>query len=89
MDRGYIVKLNSEGSALIYASYISAAPRSVAADRTGQAYVAGQSWGQLATTAGALQPLLGGRDKRERGMTDIPIRPMPFWIRQKSKYAWT
>jgi uncharacterized protein (TIGR03437 family) len=59
-DRGYIVKLNPAGSALVYSSYISAAPRAVAADRNGQAYVTGESWGQLATTPGSVQPRING-----------------------------
>ncbi len=60
-DRGYIAKFNPEGSALVYSSYIGAAPRAVAVDRVGNAYSTGQSWGQLTTTAGSLQPRLGGQ----------------------------
>jgi uncharacterized protein (TIGR03437 family) len=55
-DRGYIVKLNPAGSAPVYSSYIGAAPRALAADRSGQAYVTGESWGQLTTTPGSVQP---------------------------------
>jgi len=54
-DNGYIVKLNAGGSALVYSSYITAAPRAIALEKNGRAYVTGQSWGRLPTTPGVVQ----------------------------------
>lgn len=60
-ETGFIVKLNASGSDFVYGSYIAALPRGIAADSTGQAYVTGQGYGRLATTAGALQSAVAGQ----------------------------
>ncbi len=59
-DSGFLLKLSADGTALEYASYVNASPRSVAVDASGAAYVTGESYGSLSATVGAAQTAYGG-----------------------------
>jgi hypothetical protein len=64
----FVAKLNSTGSALVYATYLGGTSEergvAIAVDTDGNAYVTGWTWSKnFATTAGAFQPALrGGSD---------------------------
>jgi hypothetical protein len=61
----FVAKINSAGTALIYATYLGGrdgdAGRSIAVDPRGQAYVTGNTQSEdFPTTPNSLQPILGG-----------------------------
>jgi hypothetical protein len=59
---GFLVKLNAEGSAVLYATIIPAYPQGLAVDSTGHAFLTGLSDGDLPATPGVLQPRPGGNN---------------------------
>jgi len=66
-DDGFVTKLNSTGSALIYSTYLGGSSydegHGIAVDATGNAYVTGLSYSQnFPTIAGAFQSVLQGYD---------------------------
>jgi hypothetical protein len=55
----FVTKLSPAGNTLVYSTYLKGAlPRSLSVDPAGSAYVAGQSFGNLPTTAGAFRAVL-------------------------------
>ena len=64
-EDGFVTKLDSTGSALVYSTYLGGSGRelgyAIAVDKVGSAYVAGWSDStDFPTTAGAFQPVSGG-----------------------------
>lgn len=59
---GFVTKLNSAGSGLIYSTYISAVrnPGGIALDASGNAYITGAAGYGLPTTSGAFQTTFSG-----------------------------
>jgi Beta-propeller repeat len=56
MQDGFVARLNSSGSALVYSTFVNEfLPSSVALDSAGNAFVAGTTSGGIPTTAGAFQ----------------------------------
>jgi RHS repeat-associated protein len=64
VQESFVAKLNSTGSALIYATYVGGAQTSagqaIAVDETGSAYITGSTNGSFPTTTGAYQTSYGG-----------------------------
>jgi len=58
---GFVTKVNANGSALAYSSYLNGAGGiDIAVDANGNAYVTGNAGPNLTTTAGAFQKIYGG-----------------------------
>lgn len=57
---GFITKLNSSGSAIVYSSFLGFSAQGVAVDASGSAYVAGAAGLNFPTTPGAFQTSSGG-----------------------------
>jgi len=64
--RGFVAKLNPQGTALLYSTYIDPAGARLAVDRAGNAHIASTVSSQMYTTPGAFQP-------RFRGKTDAYV----------------
>jgi len=92
----FVTKLNSQGSGLVYSTYLGAASaRGIAVDSTGNAYVTGfSSSGEFPLTAGALRtrsPIYKSTDEAanwsndnyglgEAVVIDIVVNPIQPWI---------
>src|SRR6266571_4564355 len=60
---GFVTKLNSTGSVLVYSTFLKgAAGFGIAVDTVGSAYITGDSFGGFPTTPGAFQPSAAGGD---------------------------
>jgi RHS repeat-associated protein len=63
-DDGFVIKVSSTGSSLVYSSYLGGrgndSPQAIALDSLGNAYVVGVAFSGFPTTPGAFQPSYGG-----------------------------
>jgi Beta-propeller repeat len=60
---GFVTKLNSTGTALLYSTYLeSATAKTITVDSSGNAYITGNTFGGLPTTSGAFQTNFSGAE---------------------------
>ncbi len=57
---GFLAKLNADGSALVYSTYVGGSATAVAVDSAGDAYITGNTGSAALTTKNPLQPTDGG-----------------------------
>jgi uncharacterized protein (TIGR03437 family) len=57
---GFVAKLNSSGSQILFTSTFNAYPSAIAVDASGSIYVTGNVFGNLPATPGVVQPASGG-----------------------------
>ena len=60
-DTGYVLKLNAQGSGLVYSTYFPGTPAAIGVDGAGNAYVAGSTTGtNFPITSGVFSPIYNG-----------------------------